>query len=87
MLWKDFWELKKIMLEAELCNGSKTVIKNPWASWFWEVPSLLDNFFSKMLFLNAQKIIKSMGSEYSLRRDLKTSRHFLFYRFEANQMY
>jgi hypothetical protein len=32
---------------------------------------LLDKFSSKMMFLNSKKTFQSMGSEYSLRPDLK----------------
>jgi hypothetical protein len=46
--------------------------------------NLLDNFSSKMIFINFKKFFQSMGSEYSLRRDLEASRHFLFYRFQTN---
>jgi hypothetical protein len=35
------------------------------------------------MFLNSKKSFQSMGSEYSMRRDLEASRHFLFYRFET----
>jgi hypothetical protein len=42
-------------------------------------------FSSKMMYLNSKKSFQSTGSEYSMRKDLEASRHFLFYRFETNQ--
>jgi hypothetical protein len=48
--------------------------------------SLMIKFSSKMMFLNSKKSFQSMRSEYSMRRDVEASRHFLFYRFETNQM-
>jgi hypothetical protein len=52
---------------------------------FMIVLNLLDNFSSKMMFLNSEKPFQSIESEYSLRTDLGASRNFLFYRFETNQ--
>jgi hypothetical protein len=76
-----FYEIEVHVVSLVLTLVSKTVFGMLLAQL-----SFLDNFSSKIMFLNSKKIFQSMGSEYSLRRDLETSRHFLFYRFETNQM-
>jgi hypothetical protein len=43
----------------------------------------IGQFFFQNDFLNIKKSFQSMESEYSLRRVLEASRHFLFYRFET----
>jgi hypothetical protein len=40
------------------------------------VLDLLDNFSSKMMFLNSNKSFQSLGSAYSYRMDLENFRHF-----------
>jgi hypothetical protein len=40
--------------------------------------SLLDNFSSKMMFLNYKKSFQRMGPDLAMRSDLKVSRLFLF---------
>jgi hypothetical protein len=50
----------------------------------WTFLNLMDNFSSKMMFLNYKKSPQTLRSEYSLRTDLEVFRHFLFYRFETN---
>jgi hypothetical protein len=50
----------------------------------WPFLNLLDNFFSKMLFINSKNTYQSLGSKYFLRMDLEASLHFSYYRLETN---
>jgi hypothetical protein len=44
----------------------------------WPFLNLFDDFSSKMMFSNSKKSFQSMGSEVTLRTNLKVSRNFLF---------
>jgi hypothetical protein len=70
-----FWNLFNTSDLSEICK-----IRN-----VWKPLDLLDNFSSKMMFLNSKMSFQSLRSEYSLWTDLEVSKHLLFYRFQTNQ--
>jgi hypothetical protein len=85
---KNVWKLSSPFLmktsfwKKNCPINSKTVIKK----FFYLRLPCKSLIFTTVLGYSCKKIFESMGSEYSLRRDLEVSRHFLLYRFEINQM-
>jgi hypothetical protein len=75
------WIMDMSKLRSSQIDRKASLEKNCSLPFF----NLLENFVSKMMFLNSKKSFLSLGSEFSLGMDLEVFRHFLFYRFKTNQ--
>jgi hypothetical protein len=75
---KTSWSLKTSFWKKNCQINSKTAIKKFSGVGVSMILNLLDNFSSKVMFLNSKKSFQDSRSVYSLRTNLEVSRHFLF---------
>jgi hypothetical protein len=79
ILWSH--ALKRLIVSLKISFWKKNL-----SNKFKIFLSLLDKFSSKMIFLNSKKVFQENRIRVFLEKWLEASRHFLFFRFETNQM-